>query len=161
MTVLLNNTILSNFSTVARPDLVRQAFPREDIVTVAAVLAEHTNGVSGGHFAVCDWSWLTVLQLTPVEQEELERMPRRLGLGESACLVIAKSRGLRFATDDWDARRAAQRLGIPITGTVGVLAILVKDDKLTLAEADELLAHMIAAGFLSPVTSVKDVIQKG
>ncbi len=160
MTVLLNNTTLSNFSAIAQPDLVRQAFPREEIVTVAAVLTEHANGVNGEHFAACDWSWLTVLQLTPVEQKELEQIPRRLGLGESACLVIAKSRGLRFATDDWDARRAAQRLGIPITGTVGVLAILVKDGKLTVAEADALLARMIAAGFRAPVTNVKDVIQK-
>ena len=161
MTVLLNNTILSNFSVIARPDLVRQAFPREAIVTVAAVLAEHANGVKGGHFAACDWSWLTVLDLTPDEQKELEQMPRRLGRGESACLIVAKTRGLRLATDDWDAQCAAQRLGIPITGTVGILAILVKDGKLTLAEADELLARMITSGFLSPVTSIKDVIQKG
>jgi predicted nucleic acid-binding protein len=49
-------------------------------------------------------------------------------------------------------------LGISITGTSGVLAILFKDGKLTL-EADALLERMIAVGFLSPVTSIKDVIR--
>lgn len=159
MTILLNNTILSNFSIIARPDLVRQAFPHERVATVTAVLNEHAAGVNSGHFPVCDWSWLNVLELTTDERNELEQMPRRLGLGESACLVIAKSRGLRLATDDWDARRVAQRLGIPITGTIGILAILVKDEKLTIAEADGLLARMIAVGFHSPVASIKDVIQ--
>ncbi|MBI5652150.1 MAG: hypothetical protein HZC40_17170 [Chloroflexi bacterium] len=61
MTILLNNTILANFSEIARPDLVRLAFPREDIVTVATVVTEHKNGVNEGHFLACDWSWLVAL----------------------------------------------------------------------------------------------------
>ncbi|MBI5652151.1 MAG: DUF3368 domain-containing protein [Chloroflexi bacterium] len=65
---------------------------------------------------------------------------------------------MRFATDDWDARRVAQRLGIPITGTLGILAILVKDETLTVTEADALLARMIAAGFHAPVQSIKNVL---
>ncbi len=159
MTVLLNNTILSNFSVVGRPDLVRAAFATEQAATVAAVITEHNNGVAQGHFPKCDWSWLSVLPLTPDEQKELEQFPRHLGKGEAACLAVARARGWRFATDDWDARRTAQRLGIPITGTIGVLVILVKDRKLTPEQADGFLTQMIAAGFHTPITSVRNVLE--
>jgi len=36
MTVLLDNTVLSNFSAVRRPDLVRLAFVEEVVTTVHA-----------------------------------------------------------------------------------------------------------------------------
>ncbi len=68
MTVLLNNTILSNFSVVGRPDLVRTAFATEPAATVEPVITEHNKGVAQGHFPECDWSWLSVLQVIVVEE---------------------------------------------------------------------------------------------
>lgn len=158
MTVVLNNTILSNFSIVARPDLVRFAFQTEEIATVRMVMAEHETGIAKRYFPKCDWSWLPVLDLKPAEQNDFGKFSAQLGKGESECLAIAKARGLRFATDDRDARRAAQRLEIPITGTLGILAILVKKKKLNLAEADKLLAQMVKAGFQSPIESLEGLV---
>ena len=47
MTVLLDNTVLSNFSIVRRPELVRAAFV-EQVGTTAQVLREMQDGVDIG-----------------------------------------------------------------------------------------------------------------
>ena len=41
--------------------------------------------------------------------------------GESEAIVLAYEKGLRIILDDRKAREVAQRLGVPITGTVGLL----------------------------------------
>jgi len=64
MTVLLDNTILSNFSAVQRPDLVRLAFVEEVATTVPAFQELHA-GVAIGKVPACDWEWLTRVALTP------------------------------------------------------------------------------------------------
>ena len=45
-----------------------------------------------------------------------------------------------FASDDADARAAARRLGIRVTGTLGILALTVRRELLTLTQANALLA---------------------
>jgi predicted nucleic acid-binding protein len=52
----------------------------------------------------------------------------RIGPGEAACLALAKSRGLFLLTDDGDARALAVFLGIELSGTLGVLAKLVRSE---------------------------------
>ncbi len=41
--------------------------------------------------------------------------------GESEAIVLAYEKGLRIILDDRKAREVAQRLGVPVTGTVGPL----------------------------------------
>jgi len=41
--------------------------------------------------------------------------------GESEAIVLAYEKGLRIIVDDRKAREVAQRLGVPVTGTVGLL----------------------------------------
>jgi predicted nucleic acid-binding protein len=41
--------------------------------------------------------------------------------GESEAIVLAYEKGLRIILDDRRAREVAQRLGVPVTGTVGLL----------------------------------------
>lgn len=41
--------------------------------------------------------------------------------GESEAIVLAYEKGLRISLDDRKAREVAQRLGGPVTGTVGLL----------------------------------------
>ncbi len=157
MTLLLNNTVLSNFSAVSRPDLVSLAFQGENVATVQAVLDEHNDGVTTGAIPECDWSWLPILKPDAAEQNNAQQLMQHLGRGEAMCITVAWMRGMRFATDDRDARRTAQRLGIPITGTLGILAILTRDGALTIAQADVLLNQMIDSGFFTSVRSVRDI----
>ena len=41
--------------------------------------------------------------------------------GESEAITLAYEKRLRLIVDDRKAREAAQRLGIPVTGTVGLI----------------------------------------
>ena len=41
--------------------------------------------------------------------------------GESEAIVLAYEKGLRIILDDRKAREVAQRLGVPVAGTVGLL----------------------------------------
>jgi len=59
-------------------------------------------------------------------------------------------RGFRFASDDQAARREAGRLGVGLTGTIGILAKAVRLRICDIKTADRYLAKMIAHGFYAP-----------
>jgi predicted nucleic acid-binding protein len=157
MTILLDNTVLSNYSIVQRPDLVRAAFI-EQVGTTDLAFQELKDGIAIGKIPTCDWDWLIHVALTPVEQAQCASFHEHMGIGESSCLAVARERGHRLATDDKDARRLARQLGIPLTGTIGILAILVRQDQISLAEGDRLLHQMVVVGYRSPVTTLQDVL---
>jgi predicted nucleic acid-binding protein len=115
MTILLDNTVLSNFSTIQRPELIHLAFI-EPVNTTVPVFQEMQKGITIGKIPSCDWGWLARVPLTPVEQEEYIRLANHLGRGEASCLAVAMQRGYKIATDDKDARRLARQLGIPPHG---------------------------------------------
>ena len=157
MTVLLDNTVLSNFSTIRRPDLIRAAFV-EQVGTTEEAFQEMLDGITLGKIPVCDWDWLARVATTPDERMQFETFHEHLGEGEAACLAVAKTRGYKLATDDKDARRLARQLGISLTGTIGILAILVKQDQLPLVEGDRFLHEMIASGYRSPLATLGDIL---
>jgi predicted nucleic acid-binding protein len=157
MTVLLDNTVLSNLSIVRRPDLVHAAFV-EQVGTTEQAYREMQDGVAIGKIPVCDWDWLARVTLTPVEEVQFETFYEYLGAGEASCLAVARERGYRLATDDKDARRLARQLGISLAGTIGILAISVKQGELPLVEGDRLLQDMIGAGYRSLLTTLEDLL---
>jgi len=159
MTVLLDNTVLSNFSIVCRPNLVRLALV-EQVGATEQALQEMREGVAIGKIPSCDWDWLARVSLTPLEQVQFEMFHEYLGAGEASSLAVARQRGYRLATDDKDARRLAQQLGISLTGTIGILGILVKNGELSLIEGNRLLLEMVAAGYRSPVTTLEEVLSQ-
>ena len=89
---------------------------------------------------------------------QFEALRDYLGTGEASCLAVARERGYRLATDDKDARRLARQLGISLTGTVGILAILFKKGELPLVEGDRLLQAMVAAGYRAPLVTLEDML---
>jgi predicted nucleic acid-binding protein len=157
MTVLLDNTVLSNFAIVRRSDLVHSAFV-EQVGTTEQAFAEMQDGVTIGKVPSCDWDWLARVKLTPGEQGQFETFCEHLGEGEASCLAVARERRYRLATDDKDARRLARQLGISLTGTVGILAILVKQGQITLVEGDRFLHEMVAAGYHAPLMTLRDIL---
>jgi predicted nucleic acid-binding protein len=157
MTVLLDNTVLSNFSTIRRPDLIRAAFV-EQVGTTEQAFQEMLDGITVGKIPVCNWEWLARVAITPSERMQFETFHEHLGEGEASCLAVAKTRGYKLATDDKDARRLARQLGISLTGTIGILATLVKQDQLLLVEGDRYLHEMIASGYRSPLATLGDIL---
>lgn len=157
MLALLDNTVLSNFAAVERPDLVRLALG-EDAATSEAVWAELQTGMHIGKLPVQDWSWLPVLGLAEAETPLYDLLLDHLNPGEASCLAIAVARGCRVFTDDRDARELAARWRVPISGTLGLLIRLVDLKVLSLSEADVLLIGMITAGYRSPSTSLQELL---
>ena len=139
MIALLDNTVLSNFALVGRPELLQSALS-ETGATVREVLVEYEAGLHVGRLPPVDWSWLSVLEISETERAMYERFQARLGRGEAACLALAAVRGHRVVTDDRTAREMAMQMRIPISGTVGLLVRLVDLKRLSLSEADDLLA---------------------
>jgi len=154
---LLDNTVLSNFSSIERPDLVQLALGGT-AATVEEAYAELQAGIQLGKLPPCDWSWLPVLSLSDSERATYERLRERLNAGEAACLALATARECRVFTDDRDAREIAADTQIPISGTLGLLVRLVDQGFLSLQQADGLLRRMIAAGYRSPVTRLAEIM---
>lgn len=154
-TGVIDNTVLSNFAHIRRPNLLEQAF--EILVSVPAVMEELAIGEQKGRIPTVEWNWLSILQLTTSEQLLSHEIGQTLGRGEAECIAVAQSRALFLLSDDRDARRIAQGRGIIVTGTLGALMNLVRQDILSLPDADELLQLMRSQGYRCPVNSLSEL----
>tara|TARA_Y100001934_G_scaffold203177_1_gene239496 strand:- start:916 stop:1212 length:297 start_codon:yes stop_codon:yes gene_type:complete len=82
----------------------------------------------------------------------------RLGAGEASCLAVAIHRKHDILTDDMDARMTAQREGVRVSGSVGVLVNLIRRNTIDLEEGNRILQDLIAAGYYSPVDALDGLI---
>ena len=121
------------------------------------VSTEILKGIRAGHGGLMaireavKAGWLTEVSLNPRKEKALfESLSISLGLGEASSLAVAACRGLRLASDDQAARREAGRLGVRLTGTIGILAKAVRLRICDLKTADRYLAKMINHGFYAP-----------
>ena len=156
MIILLDNTVLSNFAQIERSDLLHLAVG-ESAATTTQVITEFANGVRKKRVPATDWGWFQILALTSDEETLYQQLLRQINAGEASCLAIAVHRGGRVLTDDRDARKLAAQMQVPISGTLGVLTQLVKDGRTSLSSADQVLRDMIANGYRSPVSSLKNL----
>lgn len=154
---LLDTTVLSNFAHVQRPDLLRTVLDAAGAVT-PGVLAELYVGQQTGRVPACDWTWLAVLTPTAVEVALAAALEQKLDAGEAECLAVALERGCCFLSDDFAARRLAEANGLRVSGTIGILLKGITTGVLSQAEADRLLAEMIARGYRSPVCSLAELL---
>jgi predicted nucleic acid-binding protein len=155
--VLLDTTLLSNFAHVRRSDLLHAVFGA-DAATTPVVMAELRHGEALGLVPACDWTWLQVLEPGEDGLKLAGDLARTLDPGEAECLAAALSLNGHFLSDDFAARRMAASRGLVVSGTLGVLAMLVESGLLTLDEADELLQRMTDRGYRAPVRSLKDLL---
>jgi predicted nucleic acid-binding protein len=153
MLLVLDNTVMSNFALVGLVDWLRRAWPGM-LVTSSEAWAELLAGIRLGHLRETEWSWLTVLALTVQERQLRDELVPPLDEGEAACLALAQHRGYGLLTDDRVARREARRMGVSLSGTLGVLQSLVHEGQVPLEEANTALREMIVKGYRSPVPSL-------
>lgn len=152
---VIDNTVLSNFAHVQQPRLLEQAF--DNLVSVPAVMEELAIGQERGRIPTVEWYWLSIVDLTPSEKMLSQEIGQVIGHGEAECIAVAQSRALFILSDDRDARRIAQGRGIIVTGTLGALMNLVRQDILSLPDADELLQIMRSQGYRCPVVSLSEL----
>jgi predicted nucleic acid-binding protein len=157
--ILLDNTVLTNFALVDRTELVRRLWPMA-ACTTAAVVAEYAVGVREGLLPAAAWTSLPVVELTDEEETFATCLSSRLGAGERTCLAVAFHRQGLLATDDLDARCAADQRRVPRTGSVGILVSCVRRNLLSRDEADFLLEGMISFGYRSPVARLGPLVDK-
>jgi predicted nucleic acid-binding protein len=154
---MLDNTVLTNFALVGRADLV---FTLQGIVcgTTQAVTKEYAAGTTTRGLPTGAWQELQILILQPDESAFADRLPPQSGLGERTCIAVAVQRQTILATDDADARRKAKRHGVHLTGTLGLLALCIRQNVISLTAGNRLLADMIAQGYRSPLLCLDDLV---
>lgn len=168
MSIIANTTVTSNFASIDQLDLLRQLYGVLYLST--EVYEEIQVGLEEGYqfyadidqlvhpFAEEGWIRLTGM----ADEQELRlfgELPSRLQWGEGSCLAIARHRGWILLTDDWAARREAERLGIRLSGTVGCLVLSVERDLCSLEQANTWLAEMIQQGYRPPVTDLTPLLK--
>lgn len=157
--ILIDNTVLSNFALVQRPELIRLALI-EPVGATEDVVAELTKGIALGRLPACQWEWLEKVRMTEEEVMQFTQLRRQLGKGEASCLAVAAQRKWKVATDDKDARKWAIRLHVPHTGTLGILGTLITQNQMTLAEGNAWLQRMIEAGYHSPLLTLDGLVRR-
>ena len=160
MKAVVDNTVLSNFALIHGETLLHRIFSGE-LYTTEEVLHELHVGEQQDSVPARDWSWIQTIRLER-EQEvaTFMRLKQRFGIGESACLSVAIQHHLQILTDDLDVRKCAQRQGIPVSGTIGVLVLGVKQSILSLDEGNSLLVQMIQQGYYSPFSSLDGLLSE-
>ena len=145
---IFDASVLSNFALTGSIDILRTQYSDRSFIT-DHIRMEILRGIRSGHDALDSileataegWLKETALQ-TAEERSSFEKLSESLGLGESSCIAIAYSRGLIFACDDRTARREAERLGILLTGTLGILKKAVVRKVIDIRGGDALLNKM-------------------
>lgn len=165
---IFNTTALSNFAAVNRVDLLAGQY-RERAFTTLEVSDELRRGLKAGYdyLATAQQAlqtmnpdgWVQILTPASVAEHQWRaELDELLDPGEASCLALAMSRNLIFVTDDQAARRLAKANGVLLTGTIGILIALVRQQTLTLMAANELLTAMIARRYRAPVDRLDDLI---
>lgn len=158
--VVVDNTVLSNFALIDSLDMLQQV-SNVELYTTQYVMDEFSRGVEIGRLPQSDLGWILLCYFeTPKEERLFARINLYLGSGEASCLSVAISRGYKLLTDDWDAREWGLREGVSISGSVGVLADLVRSGSISIKEGNELLLRLIKKGYYSPVTQLDELIRE-
>lgn len=165
---IFNTTVLSNFSAVKCLDMLKKRY-EGTIFTTVEVYDELRRGKKSGYDhlayalehieAVGNEGWIRIL----VPESRTEHLLRSefdemLDPGEASCLALAISRSLTFATDDLAARKLAAARNVRLTGTLGILIVLIRSGQLPLREANMMLADMLGRGYRSPVERLDNLI---
>ena len=163
--IVVDTTVLSNLARADRTHLLEKL--HRQIVIPSQVHEEILKGIAAGYafleeadkIVETDWA-----QLVEFEGERERSLFRNLldivGYGEAAGIAIAKERNLVFFSDDRKARRVAQDKGVKISGTLGIIGLLIEEGELSIREGDEILSKMIQGGYHSPIQSLKELFEE-
>jgi uncharacterized protein len=147
MIVVSDTTALSNLAIVQQLALLQQLYQE---VCIPQAVANELNQVSSENIvikAVLDLPWVRVCSVRNFAQVETLRSDRQLDPGESEAIVLALELNAdRLLIDERLGRREAIRLGLPITGVLGIL-VAAKQEGLLSAVKPILDDLIYASGF--------------
>ena len=145
MTILISRTELARNTRK-----VIEALGSNTIIT-EAVRQELSVGEARGSVPRCDWSWMPITVLTELEQTLAGQLGAYADLGEATCLAVAINRAGTLVTDERGARRQSRERHVRLSGSAGILKLLVDGDHLPVRQVEEYLAALIAEGYRSPI----------
>lgn len=160
--VFLDATVISNFASTSAVEFLVHLL--EAPIVVPAVRDEIEQGVKHGHEYLTTAveafdNGLAVSDVPP----EIGRVSlhERLDPGETEALRGAVERDGTIATDDLAARRLATELDVPVTGSIGLLVLGIKRDRIDDETADEWVeTWRNERGYYAPVKSVTELIDE-
>jgi uncharacterized protein len=123
-TAVADTSVLIAFSAIKRLELLGMIF--REIAVPKAVFREvvtHGQGwvqASQLQEELASAEWLMVIEVPNMQRTGI--LPSHLGAGESEVISLAIETGLPALIDDLKARETAARCGLPVIGTLGVLA---------------------------------------
>lgn len=169
MSVISNTTVISNFASVGRLDLLQRLFPT--LYISVEVLSEIQDGLNEGYtfyrdierviHPLSDEGWIQLTGMSGIEElHTYGTLPSRLHPGEASCVAIAIHRKWLFLSDDLAARNQARQKSVRISGTIGCLILAIEQSICEIVDANILLRRMIQQGFYSPVTDLIPLLQK-
>lgn len=119
-TLVVNAAPLISLTRIGQLELLPALF--DHIIAPRAVFEEVTRGEGRpGAEEVAKAEWLKVAEVS--NRAAVERLSVWLDPGESEVLVLAQELGATAAIDEKRGRKLAVDLGIPQTGTVGILLV--------------------------------------
>lgn len=121
MKTVSNSSVLISLSTIGKLFLLPKRFP-DGIIIPKAVWAEVVEAGSGrpGSIEVSSAKWISVQEATDRSLVNLLRI--ELDHGEAEAIALAHEVKANIALlDERDARHAAEKLGMRVLGTVGIL----------------------------------------
>jgi predicted nucleic acid-binding protein len=139
--IVVNSGPLISLARIGRLDLLPELFG--EITVPAAVYQEVTRDESlPGAGTLTEAGWLRVLEVS--DRAMVDQLSFWLDRGESEVLTLARELGTAAAIDERRGRNIAVSLGIPQTGTVGIL--LAAKRARVIPSVKPLLDQLIASG---------------
>jgi predicted nucleic acid-binding protein len=168
---IFDTTTLSNFAFTGNMDLLESRY-RGVAFTTMEVTDELRRGGKAGYAylesvqsvlqrieTISSEGWLRIVVPNSPEEHRLRsEFDQFLDPGEASCLALAISRRMILVTDDLAARRLAEKRDVPLSGTLGILIALVRQNSFSLDEANAMLTAMIQRHYRSPVDRLDDFI---
>ena len=142
MVVVANSTPLIALSKIGLFELLKEYF--EEVIITSEVYAEVVTrgGDLFGAREVSTSEWIKIID--PDNRLAVESLSVHLGRGEAEAIILAKEKNALLIIDDKDGRTMAANLGVPVTGTVGLLKLAAEEGKVDLKDT---LNELMASGF--------------
>lgn len=154
MVVVSNSTPLIALSKIGLFELLKDYFG--EIIIPNEVYEEVVT--RGGHLfgarEVSNSDWVKVVKAE--NRLAIDSLSVHLGKGEAEAIILAKEKNALLIIDDKDGRTMAANLGVPVTGTVGLLKLFAEDGKIQLKKT---LDDLMASGFRLSMKEYEKIIK--
>lgn len=140
--IVANSTPLIALSKIGLFNLLEEYFGEVAIPNEVYEEVVTRGGDLFGAREVYTSKWIRVIEVD--NKLAVDSLSVHLGKGEAEAIILAKEKKTLLIIDDKDGRTMAANLGVPVTGTIGLLILAAEDDKINLKNT---LDELMASGF--------------